>query len=263
MKKIIKDLQGFGAIGLIERGLAQEWVEGENSDPFAERRMGPVFRRVTKLPTINQEAIHDWKNTRAISVQEFEPTDIDVLAWYQPYSDYGPDSWGIYFDEAKMNSYARGIYALAKRVRPLVSPHLVQQVVWDEVMRHEIEHAVQEVTAATLSAFVHGLNDSSLGVYAKLPHSFEALATHYMHTDARYRSRRGAPGDFDFVRHVTASAPKPPGYQDWNNVDITVSENNAFGLPLPFQVSTLADHIRKCLKQPFSAKFLEIPIYVG
>ena len=263
MKKIIKNLQDFGAIGLLEAGLAQTWVDGENQDPFAERRRGIAFHRVTNLPTINQDEIHEWENTRPFVLEEFEPTDIDLLAWYQPHSAYGPSSWGIYFDEAKMNSYARSIYALTKRVRPLVHPHLVQRVVWDEVMRHEIEHAVQELTAATLNSFLFPTSGSALDVYRRQARTFEALATHYMHTDTRYRSRRGAPGDFEFVRHVSASAPKPPGYRDWNKIDITSSENNAFGLPLQVQVSQIAGYMRKCLKEPFSAKFLEIPVYIA
>jgi len=263
MKRIISGLQDVDPISVIETGLKQAHKDMENPDAFAERRGNSDFRRVTALPKLDGDSLHEWKNTGPMSIEDLEPQDIDILAWYQPYSDYGPGSWGIYFDEKKMNSYALRIYAVVKSIRPLTSPQLVQQSVWDEVMRHEIEHAVQELTAAALNVSASTMPETSLSVYRKNPQAFEAIATHYMHTDARYRGRRGAPGECEFIRHISASARKPPGYDQWNKIHITSAENGAYGLPPATQVLDVADYIRKCLKEPFSSKFLEIPVYLG
>jgi len=262
MKRIISGLQDVAPISVIETGLKQAHKDMENPDAFAERRGNSDFRRVTALPKLDGDSLHEWKSTGSMSIEDLEPQDIDILAWYQPYSDYGPSSWGIYFDEQKMNSYARKIYAVVKGIRPRVSAQLVQQTVWDEVMRHEIEHAVQEFTAATLGVSVSTKPESSLSVYRKNPETFEALATHYKHTDTRYRSHRGAPGEFEFIRHISAIARKPPGYNQWNKIDITSAENAAYRLPATTQVLDVADYFRKCLKEPFSSKFLEIPVYL-
>lgn len=263
MQRVIRTLQEVGVEVALNEGLVNASTFDPKPDSFADRRSQLDFRRVTELPKLNSDSLHEWKDSKALNIEDLEPQDIDILAWYQPYSDYGQSSWGIYFDEKKMNSYAQRIYSVAKGIRPLVSPKLVQQIVWDEVMRHEIEHAVQEVTAATLSAFVYKISDTALGVYGKNPLVFEALATHFKHTDARYRNRRGTPGDFEFIRATTAAAPKLAGYRDWNKIDITSAENGAYGLPFSYQVVELADYIRKCLKEPFSSKFLEIPVYTG
>lgn len=263
MRRIIRNLQAVGALAVIESGLVNDQTIEQASDAFSDRRSKSEFRRVLELPKLDSDSLHEWKNTTPMTLEDMEVQDIDALAWYQPYSDYGQASWGIYFDSKKMNAHARQTYAVVKGVRSLVSPKLVHQVVWDEVMRHEIEHAVQEVTAATLSAFVQNIPSSALGVYGKNPLTFEALATHFKHTDTRYRSKRGAPGEFEFIRTTTAMAPKLPGYRDWNRIDIKAAEDGAYGLPMRVPVSEIADYVRKSLKQPFSAKFLEIPVYVG
>jgi len=263
LKILIDDLKHLGAEALLQSNLGSDVGHLQTEDNFAERRRNRQFKQVDSLPKLDADSAKSWGHIEASQSEELEPTDIDILAWYQSYSDYGPNAWGIYFDTAKMNSYALKIHAFAKRIRPNIKPQLVQQVVWDEVMRHEIEHCVQELTGALLATLPLHKKKTALEIYHRDPRAFEALATHFQHTHAKYRPKGSAVSDFEFIKHITAWAPKPDGYKDWNRIDVAQAENAVYANGLSFDVTKIADHIRRQLQKPFSSNFLRIPIWLA
>lgn len=262
--RVLRILSEQDPIQLLANGLRQSYLdspERKQQDPFEKRRAQRKFEPIIELPELTSEEIESWKQIEANPFEHVESIEIDLLAWYQPYSDYGPSAWGIYFDEQKMNSYARSIFAAIKRVRSRISPQTVHRLVWDEVMRHEREHCVQELTAAALSTFFTPIDKSSLEIYSQKADDFEALATHFQHTDTAYRSQRGAPGEFNFAKTLTAATTKPAGYKEWNRIDVprtdaSIYEGNKFA-----DVHKIANQFRRQIKKPVSNPYLVIPVY--
>lgn len=256
-----------GSINSILREDALELLKGlpfapkdssENSSETGER-----FNRVFELPEFPQDNFLEWGQTPPIDAKEIPETNIDLLAWYQPYSNYGPAKWGIYFDSEKMTQYALKVYAAAKLTRPQIKAATVFRAVWDEVMRHEREHAVQEITLAVLVTIgIHPGMDSH-SVYTAASESFEALATHYEHTDAVYRKPSSDVIDRNFVKHITASIEKPAGYRNWNRIDLDFAAEKAYGFAYaPDLTLDVAIRVRKLVRKVEANKFVDIPIYI-
>jgi hypothetical protein len=228
------------------------------------RKKTEGFNQVFELPEFSDDSLREWERTPPLDARELPPFDVDKLAWYQPYSNYGPRAWGIYFDTVKMNHHALLVYAAAKSVRPELKPSTVVRAFWDEVMRHEREHAVQELTLAVLVQMgAHPPMDSN-SVYSASAETFEALAAHYQHTDAVYRKPTSDAIDRNFVRHVTASIRKPAGYIDWDQINLDSAAESAFGLSFaPDMAVDIAIRLRKQVRKVVDNRLVDIPIYVG
>lgn len=226
-----------------------------------ERSLGA--NRVNELPDLPRDLAREWEDSRPIEVRDLPETNIDLLAWYQPFSNFGQAEWGIFFDTSKMNQYALMIYSAVKAVRPGVRAETVHRAVWDEVMRHEREHAVQELTLAALVELgVHTALDFNT-VYSSSSHVFEALASHAQHTDSVYRSPGSQTIDRNFVRHITSTAPKPAGYRDWDRIDQDVAIERAYALSfIPDLAVTLAVRLRKQVRKVKGNSYIQIPVYL-
>ena len=265
-KRALQILKTIDIVELLSTGLQQRYLtpnEGDVEDPFAERRGQRQFERITELPELSIEEASQWGQLSPLGFGDTERVAIDLLAWYQPYSDYGPNDWGIYFDEEKMNGYARDLYRVAKAVRSDISPKLVHSLVWDEVLRHEIEHCVQELTASSLSLLFTPIHKSSLEIYRQDPSSFEALATHFQHTHAAYRTKRDAPGEMNFAKTASAGATKPAGYNNWNRIDVPITESGLYEGNKFSDVHKIANQLRGNLKKPILNPYLDIPKFIG
>jgi hypothetical protein len=108
----------------------------------------------------------------------------------------------------------------------------------------------------------HPAMDSN-SVYSASAETFEALATHFEHTDAVYRKPTSNSIDRNFVRHVTASTRKPAGYSDWNQINIDSAAGRAFGLSFaPDLAVEIAIRLRKQVRKVVDNKFVDIPIYL-
>jgi hypothetical protein len=205
----------------------------------------------------------EWEDAPPLDIREISETDIDILAWYQPYSNYGALAWGIYFDTTKMNQHALLVYRVAKSVRPGIKPSTVARAVWDEVMRHEREHVVQELTLAVLVQMgMHPPMDSN-SVYFASSKTFEALATHYQQTDAVYRKPTSNVIDRNFVRHITSKIKKPSGYCDWDQINLDTATEDAYRLDfMPESALGLAVKLRKLVRKVVANNYIEIPVFM-
>lgn len=265
-QRVLKILNTLDAIELLATGLEQRHLDSANGnplDPFFQHRANRQFARITALPELTSEASSEWRQIEPLHPEVVKPVAIDLLAWYQPYSDYGPQAWGIYFDEKKMNQYAMSIYAAVKSVRSEVAPRTVQGMVWDEVFRHEREHCVQELTASALSALYSPIAKSNLELYYTDIDAFEALATHFQHTDTHYRSSRGVPGELNFAKAVSAIVSKPKGYDQWNRIDVPRTDSALYERNIFPDVHKIANQFRRNLKKPIDNPYLDIPVFVG
>ena len=237
------------------------FAPAEVSDIKHERPLG--YNRVFELPDFQDDLFLEWEEFAPLDIREVPETDVDVLAWYQPYSNFGEVAWGIYFDTAKMNQHALLVYRVAKAVRPDIRPSTVVRAVWDEVMRHEREHAVQELTLAVLVQMgLHPAMDSN-SVYFAASDTFEALAAHYQQTDAVYRKPTSNTIDRNYVRHITSSIKKPLGYEDWDRINLDEAAKQAYGRAFfPDSALEVARRTRKLLRKVLGNTYLELPIYM-
>lgn len=221
------------------------------------------FNRVYELPDFSADDFLEWRGTPAINIREIREVNVDLLAWYQPFSNFGDEEWGIYFDIAKINEHALKIYQVAKSVRPQINPSTVVRIVWDEVMRHEREHVVQELILAVLVQLgIHPPMDLN-AVYSASNGAFEALATHYEHVDAVYRQQNRDVIDSNFVRHITSRIQKPSGYSDWDDSDLDVAIKKAFGSLIESDITLIvALRLRKVVRWVIGNSFVKVPIYL-
>lgn len=73
---------------------------------------------------------------------------VHAIAWYVPYRLHGRRRWGIYFDVASMDLFARDLYEDANRLDSSVTFGMTLEHAYSRVMRHEVEHLVQELLMA-------------------------------------------------------------------------------------------------------------------
>lgn len=232
----------------------------EDND-WIERAIGA--NRVLELPVSDKQKLRAIEDLSRDSDWKVD-THVDVLAWYAPFAVYGPTRWGIYFDTSKMDDFVSGILGRVWRVRSDIKSKDVEQVVWDQVLRHEIEHCVQELVVAL------GVMDG-VSLLSKTPFEYlksqmiktEALASHFETIDPVYR-----PGlkqsDRRLIESVLANRSRPGEYDLWNKIDITVqirSLENVMNGPLHFS-STKLDAVQRTVRNPRKAPFLDIPIYL-
>lgn len=219
--------------------------------------------RVSDLPVSDEEKLRAIEDLSQDSDWKID-TKIDLLAWYCPFAVYGPTKWGIYFDTSKMDGFVAGILGRVWLVRPDIKSKQVEQVVWDQVRRHEIEHCVQELVVAL------GVLDS-ITLHSKSPFEYlksqmiktEALASHFETVDTNYRPGANQ-SDRRFIESVLSSRTRPGEYDLWNKIDIKGeigSLENVMNGPLRSGTTTLNDLQRK-VRNPRKAPFLDIPIYL-
>lgn len=160
--------------------------------------------------------------------QEMEEHGFDAIAWYQPYHVWNENSWGIYFDSAKLDSFARMFVDDLTSSR-VYSPHqLAAFLAVGMVLEHEFFHARVEFSASwlELTSLKPLYNRYHSNVYETLPGTSEwleeALANWsswvWFHSEPvqellgnRYSMDHKAVSDC----LESALDLAPPGYRDW------------------------------------------------
>jgi len=160
-----------------------------------------------------------------------------------------------------MCNYVGDLYLTVKRVRSDITLQQIWNLAWAEVGRHELEHCAQELVLATL-AILSGRKLKSFDAET-LNHKqvTEALATHFEHTDTRYKGGAGDLGCRTYARFVSASKPKPSGYEDWNKLDILKAEEALCHSIGVFYYPEYPMKIRKLLHARAKNNFIQIPQY--
>lgn len=194
-----------------------------------------------------------------------ETTSVEVLAWYSPFAVYGPKLWGIYFDKTKMDEFVAEMVARVWIARPDIWSGQIEQVVWDQVRRHEIEHCVQEISVAL--AIYDGLLRHGQSPFEFLKFQgvrTEILASHFESVDPVYRRGFGQVNDRRFIESVVSSRVRPGEYNLWDKADVVEEASRIEAIVNdPLVRPTIAlRHIQAKIKNPAKAPFLDIPIYL-
>jgi hypothetical protein len=205
----------FTGIGLLKEAFPEP-ESREPRIPEGSNGIRPIYDEYWNRPISDEDVeTSEWVES------EVAAEGIDVLAWYSPYRYYGEINWGISFDEQKMNAYASGIYRQVKKVRPSATYSEVRRIVWETVERHEYEHCVQELVLATAIS-----QDSLVSPdfdFSPFASDLEAIATHQEILDPRVKgvSEKQL---LNLTMFILGQSPMPPGYSDWNRVDMEALE---------------------------------------
>jgi len=226
---------------------------------LAERR--PHGRRIDILPVF--PPVEDGHPQVEPDSARASKVSADLLAWYVPYAVAGEDLWGIYFDVDKMERFAELVYALSYRVRPDITRDQVHTFAWDSVARHEVEHAVQELTVAKLVLSYPGIRARLSPTFLRDGGLIETLAAHYEYTDTNYRAAaKGSNKASNFLVHVVAGLQQLPEYREWNWMNIIDAEDQFEAHFSGSRNTKFMPELRKKTKGTFDSAFLTVPTYL-
>jgi hypothetical protein len=165
--------------------------------------------------------------------KEQEKRGFEAIAWYQAYHVWSEETWGIYFDSAKLDDFAYAIFEDFKSSRLTTSYGLASFLAFGLTYAHELFHACVEAASSWLE-----LNTQkgrhlrySQRVYDKLRETpewlEEALANwsawdwFKSHAVQSFIARRIAIGS-QLDQIIQASLDlSPPGYRDWRKGSTT------------------------------------------
>ncbi|MEY4492465.1 MAG: hypothetical protein RL085_876 [Actinomycetota bacterium] len=220
--------------------------------------------KASKLPRFTEESFtpleherHDglgWHNGEPFQ----EGQGVHELAWYVP--RYRRMQWGIYFSLPRMMEYVAFVHRAVERIRPVAISE-VANVVWAQVLRHEIEHCVHELViakAATGANPPHNLQNAIMNASRA---ETEALATHQEITD--FISPISSRANSGLITHVVALLSKPGPYDLWDKIDVNYEERMyAHNFGFYPSIDNPCEDFRKLIDGRASSAYITIPIYI-
>lgn len=185
---------------------------------------------------------------------------VDALAWYQPYRTSGASGWGIYFDVIAMSRYCLLVWAECRRINNDVTFRDVVKVLTAEVMRHEVEHAVQEYLLALAISKDQLLLSQIENLASSAPQSYrETIASHLEHLTPMPPRMSVPQSIMALIRLQSASIVAPPAYSAWKGTSIQELDER-FERELGFEDSDLG--ISLIVRSRLNDKnFIRIPAY--
>ena len=205
----------------------------------------------------------DTENMSPVVSGKIGERGIDTIAWYLPYRFYGDKAWGIYFDSFAMTRLSIEIATLARRIDPAITNTQSRKLLYAEVMRHEIEHAIQELLLAK------SLNEGTIDVPRAKAADFsqkrsyrETIASHFEHLDNLHGIRGISQREINILRHVIETLGEPPVYADWRYksiADLDMRYERELGVVSPNQ--ELSNEVRELVGGKRNSKYLDIPAY--
>ena len=188
---------------------------------------------------------------------------IHGVAWFLPFHMFGPDNWGIYIDRYATTRLAIEIATLAREIDESISNFEAQRFVYATVMRHQIEHATQEILIARAVAAgkfeVVQLLDAP---FNGAENYREVLATHFQY----YEGRRAQPNidtvKNEIIRQVFQEIPLPDFHEDWRHKSIQQMDA-IFERDLGFasNLGSRSASVRDLVDGMHKSKYLQIPAY--
>lgn len=220
--------------------------------------------KASKLPKFTEDSFapldHEgrdgfgWRNGEAFQ----EGQSVHTLAWYVP--RHRGMQWGIYFSLPRMMEYVDFVHKAVERIRPIATSE-VANVVWAQVLRHEIEHCVHELVIAKAATGANPPHDLQNAIMNASRTETEALATHQEITDfvSPIPSRSSA----GLITHVVALLSKPGPYDLWDKIDINYEERMyAHNFGFYPSIDNPCEDLRKLIDGRASGPYLTIPIYI-
>jgi len=236
------------------------WIEDIPFHPlepvYGKSKFGP--KDTGKFP----ESI-DTENMPPEVSREIQERGIHAIAWYLPYRFYGEKAWGIYFDSFAMTRLSIEIATLARGIDPSITNTEARKVLYAEVMRHEIEHAIQEILLAkSLQAGAIDVGRAKVADFSKKGSYRETIASHFEHLESLQGVRGVDKRSQNIIRHVSESLGEPSVYRDWRNVSIAELDNRyerELGVSSPNQ--DLSKEVRGLVGGRIQSKYIDIPAY--
>lgn len=220
--------------------------------------------KISKIPNFTEDSLapleHEirgdqgWQNGEMFN----EPQNVHRLAWYLP-RRRGPQ-WGIYFNLSRMMAYVDRIDQDTQRIRS-VPKHEVANEVWAQVLRHEIEHCVQELVIAKAMTGPNPPYDLQNSIRNASTSNKEALATFQELTD--FISPIPDRSNSRLITYIASRLGRPAGYDLWDKIDVDYEERmyaHYFGF-FP-SVDNPCQDFRNLIDGRASSPYISIPIYV-
>jgi len=81
---------------------------------------------------------------------DLNQSGFEAIAWYQPYHIWSEDTWGIYFDAAKLDDFALAIFDECRQQKARCNFDLCAQLAFGLIYNHEYFHARVEASLSWL-----------------------------------------------------------------------------------------------------------------
>jgi hypothetical protein len=155
------------------------------------------------------------------------------------------------------------VATIARTVNPHVTNSEAQTIVYAAVMRHEIEHAIQEFLLAKAvqnSAFdlvdLPGAAFNVSGTYR------ETIASHFEHLDSLRGLSKIQPSKINLIRHVFQDIPVPAVYNAWRSTSIdNLDSTYESDLGILHNLGDLSRDERILVQGRYRSPYVEIPVY--
>jgi len=221
------------------------------------KRFNP--KRLTNLPTELE-----FEDATPNVIEEISRGNgIHAIAWYLPYRVFGPKKWGIYFDVFAMASLGREVATKARKINSAIGNSESLRVLYASVLRHEIEHAIQELL------FAKALRDGYIGLQELPSKNFsrpmsyrETIASHFEHLDELLTIKGIYGSKTMLIRKMLQDVPSPKIYDDWKGSEIQ-SLDSQYERELNFPASQveMSDRERSLLAGRARSSYIDIPVY--
>lgn len=189
---------------------------------------------------------------------EFGQRGVHALAWYLPYRYHGPKRWGIYFDVARMDAYARLLHRAATDVERTLPYEATLRFAYATVTRHELEHAVHEIALA--QALRRDGRSHGAATMRQRMDPLETLATQMELLDSPSRALQTTARYRQLLFAVWAVTPKPYPYSAWNERAVGPIEGD-FLKSLQLADPDLLNVTRRNVGPRGSTSYIQIPRY--
>ena len=225
----------------------------QNIRRFSPKDVGP-------LP----EALESCNFPDGVVTRILEEEGIHAIAWYLPYRIHGEANWGIYFDSFAMNRLAFETATTARLLDPSLKNSEARRVLYASVLRHELEHAIQELMMST--ALVSGsiTRPQFASKSFARPRSYrESAASHFEHLDELRSISNIERRKVNLVRYVLQEVPAPQEYRAWKSASVFGLDEkfeSELGMPLPRGIRT--QELRELVGGRASSPYFEVPVYL-
>jgi hypothetical protein len=243
-----------------EREIDDQFLPFEPREPVANLRKFKTSD-IGLLPA----ALENTNASPGVTEVIAQQNGLHAIAWYLPYRFHGESGWGIYFDTFAMTRFSIEVASLARLLDPSVTNSQTRKVVYAAVLRHELEHAIQELLLAkAIQAKTIAIADVASKSFSKTYSYRETIASHFENLDALVGLAKIPTQTINIIRRVLQTLPLPPVYDAWKSSSIEMLDSK-YELELglhPLNPLGEPSYLERGLfKGRAKSAYIDIPIY--
>jgi hypothetical protein len=176
---------------------------------------------------------------------------------------YGESKWGICFDTFALNRLSFEVATSARQIDSSITNTEARRVIYAAVLRHELEHAIQElVIAEAVVAGVIGVTELWNQEFSNTGSYRETIASHFEHLDVLKNVTKVPPRKQNVIRRVLQRLPAPMVYRDWEFVAVDqLDEKFEKQLRLQTNTESVSSQVRTRVNGNYRSRYLEVPLY--